>query len=277
MQLHVESAGDGQTILFIHAGVADCRMWTAQMEEFASSHRVISFDQRGYGQTPWEPERFSVREDALSVLDHLGVESAVLVGCSMGGGTALQLAISHPERVDGLVLVGAFPGGWVPEGGWEENPLEEEAEKASEDGNYDRVVEIDLQMWLVGYGRSADEVPQELKDLFIDMDRVPVTTASERWDHLEPFGRQINDHLDDIDTPTLVVVGGHDEKLLIDAAQYLANRLGGEQAVIIEGAAHLPSLEKPDEFNETLRSSSMVSAIRGFQVFPGHCSESARH
>jgi pimeloyl-ACP methyl ester carboxylesterase len=253
MTLYVESSGEGPAVLFIHAGVADSRMWAAQLEEFSATHQVIAFDQRGYGRTPWEPGPFSVREDALSVLDQLGVESAVLVGCSMGGGAALQLAISHPERVHGLVLVGAFPGGWVPEAGWEENPLEEEAEEASAEGHFDRVVEIDLQMWLVGYGRSADEVPQALKDLFIDMDRVPVTTATERWDHLEPFGKQINDHLDDIEAPTLVIVGEHDEKLLIDAAHHLAGRLGDNPAVVMNGTAHLPSLERPVEFNRWLR------------------------
>ena len=253
MQLHVESSGEGQALLFIHAGVADSRMWAGQMEEFSSTHRVISFDQRGYGHSPWEPGPFSVRQDALTVLDEAGVRSAVLVGCSMGGGTALQLAISHPEYVDGLVLVGAFPGGWVPEDGWEENPLEEEAEAASAEGNFDRVVEIDLQMWLVGYGRTADAVPETLKELFIEMDRVPVPTAAERWEHLEPFGKQINDHLDAIDIPTLVIVGEHDEKLLIDAAHYLAGRLSDQPAAIVSNAAHLPSLEQPEAFNQLLR------------------------
>lgn len=251
MQFHIESVGEGPAILFIHAGVADSRMWRDQMS--TDGYRCIAFDQRGFGKTPWEGGAYSDREDALAVLDEMGVESAVIVGCSMGGGTALQLAIDHPDRVDALVLVGAFPSGWVPEGGWEENPLEEEADEATESGDFDRVVEIDRQMWLVGYGREADDIDPRLHELFVEMDRIPVKTAAERWEDQVGFGKKLNDHLADIVAPTLIIVGAHDEKLLLDAAHYLAEQLSEREAVVIDGAAHLPSLERPDVFNATLR------------------------
>lgn len=252
MHLHIESAGEGPAVLFIHAGVADSRMWADQLREFSSTHHVISYDQRGFGKTPWEPGPYSEREDALAVLDQVGADSAVVVGCSMGAGTALQLAIDHPDRVEGLVLVGAFPSGWVPEDGWEESPLEEEAERAAEEGDLERVVEIDLAMWLVGYGRSGDELDPVLKELFTDMDRVPVSTEAERNEHRIGYDKTLNEHLDQIGVPTLVVVGAHDEPLLIKAARYLAERLGGRSAVVIDGTAHLPSLERPHAFNEVL-------------------------
>lgn len=250
MQLHIESVGEGPAVLFLHAGVADSRMWQRQMS--FEGFRCVAFDQRGHGQTKWEPAPYSNRDDALAVLDHLEIDSAVIVGCSMGGGTALELAIDHPDRVDALVLVGAFPSGWVPEGGWEENPLEEEAVEASKRGDFDRVVEIDHQMWLVGYGRDPNDVDPAMNELFEDMDRIPVTTAQERWDNMSGFGKKINEHLEDIDVPTLVIVGAHDERLLIDAAHYLATRLSDHDAVVVDGAAHLPSLERPDVFNATL-------------------------
>lgn len=253
MDFHIESAGEGRAVLFLHAGVADSRMWVDQLGEFSRTHRVIAFDKRGFGKTPWKPEPFSDTEDSVAVLDQVGVDSAVVVGCSMGGATALDLAVTHPDRVNGLVLVGTFPSGWEPPDGFEDNPLEEEATVALREGDLERLVNIDLRMWLVGYGRSDDDIDPRVKELFRSMDRIPVQSEAERNEHQRGFGRNLNEHLNEIDVPTLIVVGAHDEPVLLQAADYLAERLSDHPAVIIEDAAHLPSLEQPQRFNAVIR------------------------
>ncbi len=250
MDFHIIDEGSGPPILFIHAGVADSRMWNHQIG--LDGFRTIAFDKRGYGKTPWVPGPYSDTDDCLAVLDQLGIASATIVGCSMGGGTALDLAIHHKDRVDKLVLVGAFPAGWEPPDGWEDVPLEAEAQAAAEAGDIDRVVEIDYQMWMVGYGRDESEVDASLKDLFIDMDRTPAKTEAERNEHQTGFQTRPNPHLDEIEAATLVVVGAYDEPILVDAAKYMAERLSDRRAVIIPDAAHLPSLEQPEAFNEAL-------------------------
>ena len=250
MDFHVIDNGSGPAVLFIHAGVADSRMWRDQVG--LPGLRTIAFDKRGFGKTPWIPGPYSDTDDSVAVLDRLGIETATIVGCSMGGATALDFVIDHPGRVERLVLVGAYPSGWVPEGGFEESPLEEEAAAAAEAGDFDRVVEIDFLMWMVGYGRSAGEIDPDLKELFFDMDRLPVTTDAERNEHQTGFDKRLNDHLGAIDVPTLVMCGAHDESLLLDAAHHLAAELSDRDALIIDGAAHLPSLERPDVFNEAL-------------------------
>lgn len=254
MEFHLESAGAGPAVLFLHAGVADSRMWADQMSEFSSTHKVVAFDKRGFGKTPWNPAPYSDTEDSLTVLDQLGVDSAVIVGCSMGAATAMDLVIEHPDRVDGLVLVGAFPSGWEPPGGFEDNPLEEEAAAAFKKGDLDHLVEIDLRMWLIGYGRADDDIDRRVKELFRSMDRIPVQSEAERNEHRRGFERTLNQHLDEIDVPTLVVVGAHDEPVLITAADYLAERLSDRDAIVIEDAAHLPSMEQPEHFNTALRA-----------------------
>ena len=249
MDIHIEDNGSGPAVLFIHAGVADSRMWRGQL---LPGYRTVTFDKRGFGETQWIPGPFSDTDDSLAVLDATGIDSATIVGCSMGGATALDLAINHPDRVDALVLVGAYPSGWEPPGGFDETPLEEEAAAAAAAQDFDRVVEIDYLMWVVGYGRDEAGIDPAHRELFFDMDARPVRTQTEREEYQTGFRTRLNDHIDSIDVPTLVMVGAHDEPVLIAAAGYLASRLSDDAALIIPDAAHLPSMERPEEFNRLL-------------------------
>jgi pimeloyl-ACP methyl ester carboxylesterase len=94
----------GPPAVFLHAGVADRRMWQDQIAAFAPGRRVVAYDRRGFGETRGQPETFSHLDDLLAVLDQLGIASAVLVGCSQGGRIAIDFALTHPDRVAGLFL-----------------------------------------------------------------------------------------------------------------------------------------------------------------------------
>lgn len=249
--VYYRTAGEGPAVLFFHAGVADSRMWQHQMD--LDGHRVIVFDQRGFGNTRWVPGPYSNREDALALLDHLGIDRCVVVGCSNGGEAAMQLALVAPEVVAGLVLVGAAPRGWSPEGGWADDPLDEEAMAAAEAGDHERAVELEARMWLAGPDRSLDEIDPDLIGLFRDMDLTPLRTQNERGEHVQTLNPPTNERLDQISAETLVIVGEHDYPDLVKAAHHLADRLSHRPAVILDGTAHLPSLEVPGPFNETLR------------------------
>src|SRR4029453_7733090 len=91
-------AGDGVPVVLLHPGVGDSRVWDRVMPVI-DGRRVIRYDVRGYGRSAAPTEEFSLLEDLVAVLDQLGLERVLLVGCSMGGGTALSLALSDPARV----------------------------------------------------------------------------------------------------------------------------------------------------------------------------------
>jgi pimeloyl-ACP methyl ester carboxylesterase len=108
-QLAYESTGvkDGTDVLLIHAGVNDRRSWQHVIAQLSPRHRCVAFDQRGFGETTYEREDgWSPVADALAVLDAAGLQRPVVVACSMGGQMAIDLALAHPDRVSGLVLIG---------------------------------------------------------------------------------------------------------------------------------------------------------------------------
>src|SRR3546814_9234692 len=92
-------------VIFLHAGVADGRMWQAQLDEFAPRHRVVAYDRRGFGKTRGQAETFSHIDDLLAVLDGLDIDQAALVGCSQGGRIAIDFARSeeHTSELQSLM------------------------------------------------------------------------------------------------------------------------------------------------------------------------------
>src|SRR5690349_16872523 len=109
--LYYQDVGTGMPIIFVHAGIADSRMWDTQVAAFKSQYRVIRLDLRGFGQSAPTDGLYSHREDVLALMDTLEIEQTVLVGCSMSGKMAIDLTLEHPKRVAALVIVAARPNG----------------------------------------------------------------------------------------------------------------------------------------------------------------------
>jgi 3-oxoadipate enol-lactonase len=115
IRLYYEEAGSGTTIRFLHEFAGDYRSWEAQLRYFSRRHRAIVYSARGYlpSEIPAAPDAYSFQHfanDAVDVLDRLGIDRAHLVGLSMGGYTALQLGLNHPERALSLMLAGTGSG-----------------------------------------------------------------------------------------------------------------------------------------------------------------------
>jgi len=116
-----ESAAEGPAVVFLHPGLWDDRVWDEQFGVFSRTYRVLRFDFRGYGRSSRpEPGRpYSHVDDLAAVMDAASVERAALVGCSMGGSTAIDFALEYPSRVSALVLassgMNAFDDRLTPE------------------------------------------------------------------------------------------------------------------------------------------------------------------
>jgi 3-oxoadipate enol-lactonase len=249
-RLYYEIAGEGAPVLLIHAGVADSRMWGPQFATVPEGFRMIRFDARGFGWSQLGQAQYSTHGDALAVLDHLEIEEpAVVVGCSMGGGTAIDLALAAPGRVRGLVLIGAWsPGFTGPDAEYEPEQWSDVV-AAFKSGDLDRAADLEAEIWMVGVGRARSEVDSGLFDLVRTMDRKALETEKAREELVVPLDPPAAERMDDLEAPTLVIVGEHDLPDIRAAAIHLADRTSNQPAVLIPRAAHLPSLEQPEAFH----------------------------
>lgn len=258
--LRGETAGVGLPVVFLHAGVADRRMWREQMQLLADAgYHVISYDRRGHGETHSEDEPFNHLIDLEAVLDELDIRAAVLVGCSLGGGLAVDFALDNPERTVGLVLVGTSVTGW-PEVDIEDEiqPLLDAMDAAAERGDKEELNELEAHAWLDGPTSRRGRVDGAVRDLFIDMNGIalakPTLTDEDERDPAV-------DSLSIITAPTLLVVGDLDFPYIVERHNVLSEEIENSFAVVLEGTAHLPSLERPDLFNPLLLE--FLEAISG--------------
>ncbi len=245
-----ESVGDGQAVVFIHAGIADRRMWDPQFSAVPEGFRLVRLDLRGHGESPLGDSSFSNHDDVIAVLDHLGIDRAVVVGCSMGGGTAFDLALAAPDRVSGLVLVGTESPGF--EADEYEPPQWPELVKAYKARDLERMAELEAEIWVVGHGRALADADRKVFDLVVEMD-LPLLAGEQMRDELTvALDPPRSGRMSEISVPVLVVVGEHDLPDVRAAASHLAETLGHHEAIVIPGAAHLANLEQPVMFNRVL-------------------------
>lgn len=249
--LYYRDAGDGDLVVLIHAGVADSRMWLPQLEKVPDGYHFVAFDQRGFGKSKMGSGEYANHLDVLAILNYFSADRATLVGCSMGAGTALQVAITTAERVKGLVLVGGDSPGYQPPGTPYEPPQWPEAVNAFAAGDLERVAELESEMWIAGHGRTLDVVDPAVVSLLIEMDLIALRSEQAR-DEVRHPGPDSVAGMSTIEAPTLVIVGQYDHPNLVASADDLAQKLSSQPAVVIPNAAHLVGLEQPEAFNSAL-------------------------
>jgi pimeloyl-ACP methyl ester carboxylesterase len=239
--------------VMIHAGVADSRQWNHEFAYFSQSNQVIRYDMRGYGKSEPADGEFSHMSDLVSLLSTLGIdEPLAIMGCSMGGGLAMDFALAHPSRVKGLIMVDAGPGGLELDVATPSKFAD--AEKAFAAGDLDLVAEIETQIWFDGMGRTPEQVDQAMRKLLYEMDRLALShEVKQLGKRLPNTETPAVDRLGDLSIPVLIIVGSHDTPYILAAANYMEEKIKFARKVIIEDAAHLPNMDKPHEFQKIVK------------------------
>ena len=249
--LRYEVAGQGRPVVLIHAGIAHRGMWDDQVPAFAEHFQVIRYDLRGFGETGPATGEYSHRADLAALLAHLGIERTALLGCSKGGGLALDYALEHPEQVSALVLVGASPSGYEVPG---DPPRQwEEVVAAWKAGDLERTAELETQIWVDGPRRTPEQVDPAVRAKVRAMDLIALQHEKAGGEATEQrLGPPAANRLGSLNLPILVMVGDEDQPGLIGAAAYLAEHIPGAERVTLVGTAHVPNMERPEEFNRVV-------------------------
>jgi 3-oxoadipate enol-lactonase len=135
-----DTGGPGAPVVLLHPGIGDSRVWDLIVPRLAARYRVIRYDARGHGMSPPATAPYTLLDDLITVLDHLEVARATLVGCSQGGATSIDLILAQPERVSALVLVSPGVSGYPMPA----NPeLDAQFEALAEAGDVEGIARVD--------------------------------------------------------------------------------------------------------------------------------------
>lgn len=233
-----DTGGGGTPLVLVNPDWAVASIWSPLIGVLGDRCRLIRYDEPGFGRSPVPAVPFTRLDNLRAVLDQAGAPNAVIVGHSGGGGTALALALSDPERVASLILIA--PG--APDYPWpQDDPYMAEFMRLYTAGDQDGLVRLGLATWAAAGDDAAarSEVSAAVAGFF-------------RVGELEQPDPPVYDRLGEVRAPAIVVRGDREYPMVADCADRIAARIPGCGHVIIPGADHLLPLRAPGRLAEVI-------------------------
>jgi 3-oxoadipate enol-lactonase len=242
--LYYEEHGKGFPLVMIQGFMGDHSAWFSQVRAFKKYFRVITFDARGLGKSSLSRVPYTIpvqAGDVLGLMDFLKIDRAHILGISLGGMVAQEVAINHPERVVKLVLAATFP---------------------ATDSKY-----IGEKVKVLARNRATANIDESLNILAPLAFNNPVTRSAIRLVAYTPWVRRLNpyvkqmrsvgdysalEYLDRIQSPTLVIAGSRDRIILPHSSEIIADKIPGAKLVMINGGPHALFMEKCRQFNREI-------------------------
>jgi 3-oxoadipate enol-lactonase len=234
-RLWYDEAGSGETVLLLHGGLGDSGLWEPVVPFLAKRFRTIRTDLRFFGRSTGPAMPWSWHDDVIGVLDELGLERAALVGLSLGGRIALDVALAHPERL--WAVVGVAPGLGGHDGAAYSEEQEARYDAAEAAGDLEAAMAVDFEVWAP---LGADERIRQLWRATPDANPLP--------DGVEPrfpAGPPARKRLGELAVPALVVTAAHDPAGFREIGPLVANAAPDARHVELD-SDHYVTLREPE-------------------------------
>jgi pimeloyl-ACP methyl ester carboxylesterase len=241
-RLWYDDSGEGPAVLLLHGGLGDSELWEPVSPFLADRFRAIRTDLRFFGRSTGPAIPWSEIDDVTGVLDALGVERAALVGLSMGGRIAVDVALAHPERVTALALVAPGLGGHDGRAYTDEMAARFEGAEAA--GDFETMLAVELEPWAP---LGIDERIRRLWHSTPDANPLP--------DGVEPLpvpGAPARERLGELVVPVLVVTAAHDPAGFREIGPLIAAEAQNARHVELD-SDHYVTLREPELVAQTLR------------------------
>jgi 3-oxoadipate enol-lactonase len=242
--------GDGPAVLFLHAFPLGLAMWDDQVAALRATHRVVRFDDRGFGASPPGDSLLTmerIADDGAALLDHLGIERAVVAACSMGGYAAFAMVRRHADRIRALVLQDTRAGADTEDARKNRALL---AEKTLKEG-----AQAALDAFLP---KLLGTTTRTERPAVVERVRAMVLAASPRGiaNALHGLAARADSFptLREVRVPTLVICGEEDTITPVADSEALAKGIAASRLEVIPRAGHLSNLENPQAYNAALQS-----------------------
>jgi pimeloyl-ACP methyl ester carboxylesterase len=243
-----DDEGRGPALLFIHGHPFDRSMWRSQIDHFRRRWRVIAPDLRGYGASavvPGTTPLSAFAGDIAGLCDELGAGRVVVAGLSMGGQIAMEFYRRFPDRVRGLALADTSAMAETEEGARERRAMADRLVREGMAGYAEAVLpKMVAPRNIRASPEVADHVLRMMRATHPEGAAAAMRGRVERPDYRDLLARAT--------VPVLIVVGSEDEFTPVADARVLHASIPGADLAVIDGAAHMPNLERPAEFNRAL-------------------------
>ena len=244
-----DERGSGPAIVLVHGHPFSRAMWRGQVDSLSDAFRVVAPDLPGYGASPARGETITPRglaDAVVELMDAIGVDRATVVGLSLGGLVAMELGLGDPGRVSGLVLTATTAAPLTPE---EAEMRRATAARLERDGMLDHALEMAGRLFGPAARRDPDLVLPILETMLTTS---PAGAAAALRGRAErpPYDRLLGG----LGVPALVLVGDADFFSTAEITAQLVASLPDPEVVVLPGIGHMPNLEAPERFDETVRA-----------------------